>query len=162
MKVFRFFSRRFAIGALLTVLGGILQASGIAAVSGVRPNVLLVVLTVLAFFFWDWVMYAGILSIVIVFAKSEVGFEAPYLALILISGAVFLLKQRLPGNQFSNTTFAIGVGTVLTYAVADPAFLTNDPITILIEVFYNMLVGIVVYLVAERTIGHEPEFRTSR
>ncbi|MEK7554615.1 MAG: hypothetical protein AAB518_01355 [Patescibacteria group bacterium] len=162
MRESSIFSRRFAAGALLVLLAGIIQSSGIAAVGGVRPNILLVLLLTLVFFFREWKSYAALIAIATIFSKTEIGFSSPYIVIAIISACVFLVKPHFPGHRFFNVILAVIAGTIITYVITDLKFLGNDPFTVMIEVVYNVLVGIVVYLLAERIIGNETEFRTSR
>lgn len=161
MAQLRFLSRRVLFGAFLVVLGGLIQSSGIAAVAGVRPNILLAILITLAFFFRQWASFVSFIAIAAIFSKENAGFSAPYLALTLIAGALFFLKERFPGTRFFNVAVGIATGTLLTYLAIDFTFLSNDPFTVFIEVIYNVLVGMLVYLFTEKTIGYETEFRAS-
>ncbi len=137
--------KEFAGGIILVALAGFLQNTNLLNIGGVKPNIALAVLVTLAFF----ISTASVFLVLVVLALIALWFE-PVVTLELIIFALlalgaFFLSQRLPGKSFVNNLILIGLLTLVFYLIADYRFIVGDPLTVLGEMVYNIILGGVLF-----------------
>ena len=154
--------KRLGLGSFALIIAGLIQGSDVFAIQGIKPNVVLSLLFLFAFFFDEWgsYLFLAILSGIAVYFGP--GFDFGPVALAAVALAFFFSRNLLPGNRFINVVLAVSVGTVVFYAVSGPGFLFGSPIIVFLEVLYNTGIAVLIYPAAHRLLSYEKGFRTSR
>ena len=107
---------------------------------GVRPNLVLILLTTLSFFVGHWLLFlaAAIFAGLVIFSASSFW---PALVLVVLGLSAFWLGHRLPGRPFFNNSFIIILSTLIFYGVINPDFLSLNPMLVVLEASLNVFLG---------------------
>ena len=151
--------KQLVIALIFTAAAGFFQNTNLVNVGDVKPNLTLVVLIALSFFMTNFFYYLFLVLVAGIFLKFEAAFELNNLIFTFIIFAVYWLERKLPGRPFLNNIMLIAVSTLIFYALADFAFLNSYPLTVFKEVVYNIILGILVFLISRRSLFHEKGFR---
>jgi len=153
---------RLAVAAACIFLAGILQNTNALLVVQVKPNLVLALLAVFAFFISDWIGYLILIFISGLTLRFQGGLDIGAAAVTVTAILIFALRNKFPGARFVDAMLAVVVGTLAFYAIAHISLFRSDPLTIFIEMVYNSIVGAGAYLIASQFLVYEKGFRTSR
>ncbi len=147
----------FAIAALLAVLisGALMQAS-VLRVYGIAPSLVLVCLVVCSFFTES----IGFYALLVILAGwsvrvTPVLFDGVALATTALAFGVFWLQRRIVVKGLIGVSLLIGFTTIVMYAMIQPSFLVRHPGLMMGELLYNLLIGFVLFEIADRAFGRK-------
>lgn len=141
----------FITGIVLVFLGGLLQNTEFITLYGVKMNLVLVLLLTFGFFInnpWHYLILAleGTLLL-----KVSPGLDTQTLVLLVLIFLAFWLRKYLAWQPIISNVFLIAVATTLFHLLIDFNFLIYNTPTILLEVLYNIIGGLILYLILEKT-----------
>lgn len=143
----------FLIGAASVLLGALLQSTELLTFYETKLNLVLVLVLTFGFFlnnFWHYL----ILSLVgVLILKIAPGLDIQTLVLLILLLAAFYLKKYLFTQPIINNAFLIAAGTLLFYIFADFNFLIYNTPTVLLEIIYNTIGGLIVFSLLEKSYG---------
>lgn len=142
--------RELLVAALFLTLAALLQNTSALNILGIKPNLTLVVLITLSFFVGELVTYSILLLLMGLLLRVGGGFEPTILALTILALLVFGLGRHLAGKPFFNNIFLVAAGTLAFYVLADFRFLARDFLGVLGEMVYNVILGVIIFLLARR------------
>ncbi len=145
--------REIAAGEALLFLAGLLQGTSLLTIAGVKPNVTLVILLVLAFVTSNFPIYFFFVLGGIIFIRFSPLFDPSLLAIAAIAFCAFLLKKWLPWHQSINSIVFSASGTVIFYLLGDAAFIGREPFTILGEAAYNTVIAAAAFPAVRWLLG---------
>lgn len=157
----RFAIRQVLMAVLLVSAAGFFQNSNLLNFLNIKPNLSLVVLITLTFFFSDFRYYLIPVFLAGVFLRFQPGLEAEtiiFTALVLLA---FLVREKLPGKIFFANIFLIAAATLIFSLVSNFSFFTRETITILGEMIYNVILGMFIFLFLKRVLNHAQGFRAT-
>jgi|GEM_PF-1621775 len=140
-------SKRGPFFFLLIVLfiAATLQSTGLLAIFGVKPNLMLVLLATFVFFVPHLFLY-GILALCAAgFISFTPGINWESGALLIIALVFFYVRDRfLVAGLFANVVFIV-LGTIAFYLFISPGLLYHEAGVALKEIVYNALLGAVLF-----------------
>lgn len=140
------------IGAVFLVVGvAFLQGSNFY-ILGVKPNWILAVFLALAFTadFWFY-LFLELIALVILRFQPALSWELGVLALIIL--LAFLAARRLPWKESVNFLVLAFVAPAMFYLLVNPKFLYLQPGVFLMELFYNLLLGLILFFILENYVS---------
>lgn len=135
-----------AISIIIAVAAALQLSSGFEFF-GVRPNLVLVVALVATFFIEGFLPYAALVLIGTIFLRFEPGFNADLLILGLICLLAFWIRRNFVLPSFITSLGFICAGSLGFYLLTAPSFLISQPGEFFIELAYNILVGMVLFVI---------------
>ncbi len=144
----------------LIVVLGILQSTNLLLIGGVKPNLLLVVLIVLAFFVEDAWLYAFFIAVAAILLKVRGFFSPEILVFILLGMTSAWVAARWHTQPIVNNVFLVSVFTVLFYALTTPSYLISNLGQLGIELIYNLVIAIVLFKTFELWLKTSSMLRT--
>lgn len=149
-KVFLF------LGVAAVFLAALVQNTEAAVFYGVKINLVLILVIVLGLFTKNFREY-------LIFVLTGVAMIKPAPGIDFMSGVFFVLligsfylKNLLSGKPMANAVLLIFSSTILFYLITAPRFLTAATASFLLELIYNAIGGLILYLILEKIIG-QPE-----
>ena len=133
-------------GVLGVCIAALLQATPWVALWGVKPNILFVALVIVAVSTESISMFAGVvvLGTAIAYNVSFISWGAA--VSMLVSCGSFFLVRRLPWRTLMNIVSVIAVGTAGFYILIAPTYVFQEMSVVLLEVLYNVLIGVGLYV----------------
>ncbi len=150
-----------ALGIAYAALLGILQNTELVTIFGVKPNLVLAFLIALAFSLRDFWRYLAVLLTAVLFLQYQHSFDLGVVLLAAIALAIFLFTERFPARTFVNVAIAVSGGTLAFYALVQFPFLLREPLTVFLELVYNVVGGIFFYGIIHFLFSYEKAFRAS-
>src|SRR3989344_419225 len=132
---------------LLVVVAAFLQGANFY-IFGVKPNWVLAVFVALAFAadFWFYLLLDFVALIILRF-QPAFSWELGALAIIIF--LVFLAARHSLWKESVNFLVLIFAAPILFYLLVNPTFLYLQPGVFLLELFYNLLLGLTVFFILE-------------
>jgi hypothetical protein len=143
-----FFSKKFwgvLAAVLLVLIVSGLQHQHLFAIAGIRPNLALVALTVLAFFIEDLAVYTLLVVLACIGIRFQPGISPEIAVFALVAMLAFFIKQRAVWPGISGTAILLLLGTLTIYAFIAPSFLFGSFAIVLSEAVYNIVLGLVLF-----------------
>ena len=137
--------REIVFGGILLFVAALFQNTALLTIAGVKPNVVLVALVLLAFSASHFFVYIVFVIGGIIFLRFSPGSDPALLAIAGIACAVFFVKEWFPWKEMVNCLAVIILGTLAFYLLTGFSFLWHDPFTIAMEIAYNTVIGAAFY-----------------
>jgi len=134
-----------ALSILVVLLAATLQNEHVFGISGIRPNLVLVVLIVLCFFTNDLGLFCLLILLACIGIRFAPGISREALALTLVSLAAFFVKERAVWPGVFATAILLLLGTFCMYAFIQPQFIYQDFGSVVFESVYNIVLGFVLF-----------------
>ncbi len=150
--------REIIAGEALLFVAALFQGTALLTIAGVKPNIVLVFLVALAFAASNFTIYFFFVLGGIFFLRFSPAFEVSLLALGAICLFVFIIKERLPWQEFVNCLICIAFATITFYLFLDTSFIGREPLTVLAEVAYNMAIGTAAFSFVRWALGYHKYF----
>lgn len=139
--------------------GFILQSNRFLSVRGINPNLIILIIFLGVILEKDFSRF--LISILITIALSLI-FWPYWLKEILILSALglaaFPLKKFLTGNDFSDLLILVFSANLAFYSLINFHYILSNPMAIIAELFYNMVLGILTIFVI-KIFFHEKKTR---
>lgn len=135
----------FIISAFFILISGLLQKTQLADFYGIKVNLVLVLILILAILIdnpWHYLVLVFWGSLLL---KIGSGLSWQNLILVLVAAAAFFGKKYLAGKPMVNVLVLIIGGTAIFYALLDFRFLISYPAAILTEIIYNTAAALIFY-----------------
>ncbi len=129
------------------LLAGFLQHWPVFSIYGIRPNFTLVILIVLSFLFDQFIPYIWLVLLGLFTLKFQAGFDGGLLGVGLISISAYWLSREMPWKRIYNNSVLIVAGTIVSYVLAKPSFLSGFWLVVVGEIIYNLIIGSLLFLV---------------
>ena len=142
----RLFIIFFLIGLAIT------QHLGWLAFTGIRPNLVLVFLVILTPFLEDFIFYLVLIILSYLLLKLEPILDWPVLFLMGLLTISYPLARTLPWQRIFNQSFLIILVTVIFYFAISFKFVINNPILLIGEVLYNLVLGLILMSLVNNAI----------
>ena len=115
---------------------------------GVKPNWVLAVFLALAFVadFWFYLLME-LAALIILRFQPAFSWELGVLALVIF--LVFMAARHLPWKESVNFLVLSCAAPTLFYLLVNPTFLYSHPSVFLLELFYNLLLGLTIFFILE-------------
>lgn len=130
-----------AVLFLAVFVSGLLQSTDILNIYGIKPNIVLAVLIAASFFLTNFLIYFSLILLAIITLLFQGGLQSEQLILGILASAAFLAEKKLHWWPILNNLVLIGMGTVIFYLLSSPAFLIGNPLLVLGELTYNLVLG---------------------
>jgi len=151
--------KRMLIAVIFVLIAGVFQNTSLLQVAGIKPNISLAILITLAFFLDTLLPYLVLVLLTGILLRFEPGFELANLIFTAVVLLFFFLERRLPGQPFLNNLILIAAGTLLFYSLLDWRFLYAEPLTVLGEMLYNIILGALAFFMIGRLMPRSlPKF----
>lgn len=150
----------FFVCALISLfVASVLQGGELVRIFGVKPNLVLVLLSTFSLFAPSFFGYALLSLFAVYTLQFAPGTSWEGWAMLLVAMIFFYAREKFftPG-LFANTIF-ITLGTILLYLFLEPGFLYHEAGIALFEVVLNACCGVLVYWFVNRI--HEAKKRSS-
>lgn len=138
------------ISCVVVFLAGILQSTQMFNVLGVKPNLVMAIILTSLFFlsFGEYLVLimAGIISL-----KFFSGFENEALLFLALLFLAFVVKKYILGAGTGSVLILVVSLTVIFYAIFMPQAILYNPHILFLELLYNCLISIVIYLFLDLT-----------
>lgn len=131
---------RFIANSAILSLASLLQLTPFLMLSGMKPNLALVLIIIFSVFEADWVYRAFWILLPALLLKSAPGIDTGTLVFMASAVIACLFMDHLPWRKEINAAGALMLGTVIG---AMPAFSFER---VFIELLYNFSVGIIVFV----------------
>lgn len=132
----------FLAAACVIVVLAVLQANGFSLL-GVKPNLALVGIAVLAFFIENSVLYLLFVVLAGFILKFAPGFHPELLLFFSIGVLVGAVRKYLPWHALFSNLLTIVFGTLLFYLVFSAHLIGS--LVFIKELLLNMVVGMIVF-----------------
>lgn len=146
---------KFFLDMVLVSIASLGQSLSFITFNGVKPNFILAILAVLALSakeFWKYL-------ILVLASLIFLNYTIPVSKEVFIFGALMLLafyfKKYLSENIFLNSFLLVSVLTMLLYLFIDPAFIVNNFNIFILELFYNVSIGLTFGFIYKGSYGKE-------
>jgi hypothetical protein len=143
----------------LIVLAFILQANHFLSLKSINPNLILLII------FWGIFLekkFSRFLVLIFIVILLAVVFLPYWIKeIFILSGLgliIFLFKNFLTGNIFFDFLITILLGNLGFYLIINPRYFLTDPVAIIGELFYNMVLGFIIIFGA-KSFSYEKETR---
>ena len=143
----------FITAVILVLVSALLQNTEFLSFYGIKINLVLALLLTFGFFIHNFWHYLTLSLEGILLLKISPGLDKQTLALFILVIAAFYLKKYLFWQPIINNVFLIIVATALFYLLIDFDFLIYNTATIILEAVYNVICGLVLYLILKRIYG---------
>lgn len=130
---------------LLVAALGILQNTDILNVYGVKPNLILAFLIATSFFLDSIPLFLLLVIVSAVFLRFSGGWEWELLVLAVLVVFAAWTGRIIAWRPVFSVAFLIGIGTMLFYLAVGRQFLLAAWPTVLGEMGYNAILGVLVY-----------------
>lgn len=147
------------IGLFVLTAAVFLQISGGIIFFSIQPN--LILLTFFSLLFFSWRLSDLALSLAAIFylvGHPLHWLEAGKLVLILFAAA-FIFERFFEGKSILTFLILIAAGTLSLYALLDASKLFSYFLIIGAETIFNLILGVLVYLIIAPAYAQEPKFR---
>ena len=134
----------------LLVVSAVLQKIGALALLGVRPNPTLALLIAAAFFLRHPFWYFGLVILQYALLKNAPYLDWPALALAALLLVNFWLVKILPWQALFSLFLLTAATTMAFFAMINFSFITRNPSLLTGEVLYNVVLGLVFYLILQK------------
>lgn len=142
------FTKFLAIAAILISIG-LVQATDLLKVFGVKPNVLLVMMMALSFFALSFLDYSAFILIATVLAGFESGLAIEQLAIAGVSLGAFLAAPKIHWHPFFTNLAFVFFGTLIFYFLSEAPFIITSAKILALELIYNLLFGILLFQIVK-------------
>jgi hypothetical protein len=112
---------------------------------GVKPNLILVFLTVTIFFVENFFLYFLLVMAAYLSFKANPILDFTVIILCLIMSAAFWVNKIFPGQALFNLLFLIFLNTTFFYLIVNYSFIINHPFLFFGEMFYNLVLAVILY-----------------
>jgi len=119
---------------------------------GTRPNLLLVILVLLGIVISRPGLFLTMATLITVLGANVFLFRWEVAMLFLLTGLIFLVKNRLPWRPGIVFLVFVFTATGAVYLLADPVFLISHSAAVIREALYNGFIGAVLYYIFSRFI----------
>lgn len=140
------------IGTIVLIGVALLQGTPELSWFGVRPNLALSLLTVFAFIYADFFIYAALVFVAIAIVGPAPGFSLEELIFVLVAFVIFFVRDKLSMHPAAIAVILVMCGTFVFYLVVDPGFIAADFFAVLLEMIYNALVTALSFAVLHRLL----------
>lgn len=144
----------FLTDVVLVFLFGLIQSFSLISFYGVKPNLLLSLLTVLLFSvenFWQYL----ILVLTALISLKYSNFITKELAIFgIVMLLAFYFKRYLAEHEFLAIFSITVVLTIIFYVAIDYNFIINNLSSFLLELIYNLLASIIFWLMLDSAMRH--------
>lgn len=130
------------------VATALLQGTRFLEFWGVNPNLILVFLTLFAFFTENLFIYAASTVLGAIFLKTSPLFEVTPIAVFACAAFIWIWKKYSPWNTHLALAGGLVAANLIFYAIVDYSFIFNEPVFLMKEIFYNLAILIFVWLAA--------------
>ena len=138
---------------LLLPIGAFVMQLGWLRIMGINPNVLLVLLIIVARHTKNIWGYWIAVAISIALLETTPGFEWESLCIIVIACTSILWSRYAPFHPLLGTMVLIILVTIGWHAVFIGDLIMQKPMIVIGEIIYNTLLGVIIYGVMEMRYG---------
>ena len=146
---------KFLFVVPILVALGVAQSTDLLNFFGAKPNFLLVMMIALIFFTANILDYFALTLIAVILTGIQSGLSLEQLALAGISLLAFLIAQKIHWHPFFTNLVFIISGTFIFYILSEPAFILAYPKVIILEIFYNLILGILLFKIIKDIFKRE-------
>ncbi len=145
---------------LLLLLAGLLQNTEALSFFGIKPNLLLAMTIAASFFVSEMALYLFLVVAAVFLLKFSGGVELESLVFALAAVSAAWLGGRLHWRPDFNNLVLVAGGTLLFYLIADASYLVASWPQVLLELVYNLAVGMVLFKSFERWLKTSSMLKT--
>lgn len=143
----------FILNLFIILVAGLAQSMSLIVFNGVRPNLILAILMVLVFYESDFFNY----FLMVALAVMTLQFDGFMTSVQFIFGITMLMafyfKKYLSENVFVQSFLLILISTSVFYLITDAGYIINHFNTYFVELFYNVLIGLIFGLLYKHNHG---------
>ncbi len=133
----------------LAVIGSALaQESRFLEIGGINPNLIVVILAILAFRLENPAYFFIAAFTGVIFAKTAPFWELAPLTVFFIAIILWLSKKAGPWNIHLGFLISLFMATTIFYVIADRTFILDRSSGFLYELAYNLFIGAIVWPVS--------------
>lgn len=130
---------------LLVAVAAWLQNTEMLTLYGVKPNLALVLLIILAGITSSLVFFSSLVIVSVLVLQNVFFVSWPTIVFILLTFLIFFLLKRLPWRTTINIFTTIVLFSVIFLILVEPLFVINNVRVIIQELIYNVILGIILY-----------------
>ncbi|MDP2696436.1 MAG: hypothetical protein Q8O87_04300 [bacterium] len=138
--------RNLATG-LLIVSASMIQSTNFLVVGGAKPNLVLAALAVLAILNWPLIEYLTWMLVAAILLKFSPILSWISVVFLITAVKMFFINRFLPWSRYLSGIVVIISGTAVFYILGAPIFLYHQWPTVLLELVYNVVVGVILIMI---------------
>lgn len=139
--------------AVLTVISGILQRTGLGEIQGISLNLVLVSVAASALLLKNFWQYLLVAALGVSILKFYPGWDRESLVLAAVFIAIFIIKRFLPWRSYVNLFFLVFCGALAIYALIDFNYLVENYLLVAAEIIYDFLFAWIFYALLRKLIA---------
>lgn len=132
---------------LLIIIFGFMQNTYLLMIDGIKPNILLVVLTILVPIVPSFFEYLILVLVSGIVLRSGGAFNADFFAFEAIVITSYLVYRYLLWSRPLNSLILVVLSSFLFYLLTDPLFLYSYYNIVLVEAIYNLILGFGLFII---------------
>ena len=137
---------KFITPILLVTMAAFLQQTNFLLIYNVKPNLVLVIIIVMAFFIEFLWYYLLLMLIGLSLIRTSPGFEKEIIVLGFLLLVIFPTKKILPWKPQISIALLTIIATILFYLFSSENIIIKSPALAVTEIFYNVIFGLIIYL----------------
>jgi hypothetical protein len=141
----------FLTDIFIVFLFGLIQSFSLISFYGIKPNLLLSLLTVLMFSVKDFWQYLILVLTGLIALKYSNLISSELLAFGAIMFLAFYFKKYFTEHEFLAIFCITAILSIVFYALTDYGYIVNNFGSFALEIIYNVLASIIFWLILDTT-----------